>query len=267
MKTLTIGRRLGPPGSQKGTKRNQTNVAIPAGDLLVCLPETAQRNGSTTLPPQPGDKGQSPGVRRGQECKAGYPRAGSPGKGSSVLPRIRPPQQLRPEGGGRSLVSLFWNNGGSRPGGQRQAARTLPKPSRPRSPSPWPAPPAAGGSGPRLGRSWCPWVQGVAGRWCVWSLRPAAWPRRRLVLPRGSDVGPAPTGEDQPCPAPPSSPFPSGCLAAVVRTHPTRGWEVTGSRGFPERRLQGRAVGVTTSRRPHPKASTGSCVVGEGGRA
>lgn len=40
-------------------KRNQTNVAILGGDLLVCLPEAAQRDGSTTLPHYQGTRAKA----------------------------------------------------------------------------------------------------------------------------------------------------------------------------------------------------------------
>lgn len=128
---------MGPGGVRKPQREaKQTNVAIRAGDLLVCLPKAAQRDGSTALPPQPGDKSQGSMVPRGQEWKAGCGPSGAQRRAqvrcpvytsaSATVPRGGPPGQRRPQG------SLFHpNNRGSSPGGSvRQLLPSLSLPTR-----------------------------------------------------------------------------------------------------------------------------------------
>ena len=147
MKTLTIGRRLAAWGFRKPQRETkQIKVAIWAGDLGGCLPKSAsvQKAGppsSTFL------KGQAPAeVESRTESQRG-PERGAPGPGGcpapcttcALEPKLWTPTLQGP------LSRLC-------PGGCSAPAQASPLPSS----SPGSAPPAAGGSGPQLGRSWCP---------------------------------------------------------------------------------------------------------------
>lgn len=125
----------------------------------------------------------------------------------------------------------------------------------------WTVPPAAGGSGSRLGRSWClragargAGVQEESAAHCLTSP-PPGFARRVRCWSRPSGTAPV---------LPQPAPFPPPVRGfAVTRTHPPPSREVTRPRRVPERRPEWRAAGAPYSVPPHSGAPAGSRAAGE----